>query len=90
MDRHLNMFGYSMLCGIITGPIIGCLFDKDMLRGKKRKGITKYADRLMTTFWPYVITLLLSLLFQVMAIVNKLQCMVSYPQEVLNLSFSLE
>ena len=66
-----------MLFGVATGPVVGCLFDKDMLKRRQSKRTANYVDRLMATFWPCVITLLLAILFQIMAIINRIQAMVS-------------
>ena len=68
-----------MLFGILTGPVIGVLFDRNMLRRKKETNEDKnmnYSDRLQSTFWPYVITLILCIIFQVMALTKSIEAMV--------------
>eukprot|EP00794_Sanderia_malayensis_P014366 gene14366-15864_t len=39
IDYYTSMFGYCQLCGIVAGPIIGCIFDRRLI-----KICTKYSD----------------------------------------------
>ena len=68
-----------MLFGILTGPIVGVLFDRNMLQRKKEINVDveiDYSDRLQTTFWPYVIALFLCIVFQIMALAGNIDAMV--------------
>ena len=68
-----------MLFGILTGPIVGVLFDRNMLQRKKEINVDveiDYSDRLQTTFWPYVIALFLCIVFQIMALAGSIDAMV--------------
>lgn len=76
-----------MLFGILTGPVIGVLFDRKMLRPKKesqQNEKTDYSDRLWSTFWPYVITLFLCVVLQMIALTKKIETMV---RRLLDLGF---
>jgi len=79
IDLHLNIFNITMLFGILTGPVIGVLFDRKMLRPKKesqQNEKTDYSDRLWSTFWPYVITLFLCVVLQMIALTKKIETMI--------------
>ena len=77
VSHHVNSFGYMQLCGILTTPLIGVLFDRDMfLNGyvqlDERNESHRQSQKLKQCIAPLAVTIALSLTLSLLGLFNSM------------------
>ncbi|XP_065055242.1 equilibrative nucleobase transporter 1-like [Rhopilema esculentum] len=80
VDYYTTLFGYMQLCGILTGPVVGCIFDRGLIKFSKSYNenetlllaspIRGHLIRMKQSILPFLLTSMLGIILSLLSIIK--------------------
>ena len=80
VDYYTTLFGYIQLCGILTGPVVGCIFDRGLIKFSKSYNenetlliaspIRGHLIRMKQSILPFLLTSMLGIILSLLSIIK--------------------